>query len=137
MIDTTRVRSLVEALWNDDDMDAVEELYSDKYIGHDPQNPLHGKQGVREWHDEVKASAPDFHINIHETLVDGDLTVSRWTASGTDTGGWRGAPATQQSWTITGMTMSKYEDGKIVESWANADNLGLMQQMGMVPEVAP
>lgn len=136
MIDTQRVRSLILALWNEGDTDAIDELYAKKYVGHDPHNPLHGPGDVREWHDEVKASAPDFHIEIHDMVAEGDIGVSRWTASGTDTGGWQGMPATGKSWTVTGMTMSKFEDGKIVESWANADNLGLMQQIGLVPETA-
>lgn len=136
MIDIARTKARIESLWNDGDLDVIDDLYADNFVGHDPQNPMQGKDDVRSWYNEVKTSAPDVHLNLHETIASGDVLASRWTVSGTDTGGYRGVPPTNKTWLITGLTMSKFHDGKIVESWAVSDNLGLMQQMGLVPETS-
>lgn len=136
MMDIARTKAQIEALWNKGDLDVIESLYADNFVGHDPQNPVEGRDGVRAWYEEVKASAPDIHLNIDEIVAAGDMIASRWTVSGTDTGGWRGVPPTNQTWVINGMTMSKFHDDQIVESWSLADNLGLLQQMGLVPEIS-
>jgi predicted ester cyclase len=34
---------------------------------------------------------------------------------------------------VTGITISRFADGKIVEGWTNLDALGLMQQIGALP----
>jgi len=96
---------------------------------------MQGRAGVLAWYEGVKSLSPDFHIDLHETVTEGDTAVTRWTASGTATGEWRGIPPTGKPFVITGMTMSKFSDGKIVESWANGDDLGLLQQLGLVPEM--
>jgi len=85
---------------------------------------------------ETRTIVPDFHINLHETITEGDLSVTRWIASGTQAKEWRGIPATNKAFVISGMTMSKFEGDKIVESWVNTDNLGMLQQLGIVPETA-
>jgi predicted ester cyclase len=37
---------------------------------------------------------------------------------------------------ITGITIKRLSDGKIAEAWTNFDALGMMQQLGMIPEAA-
>ena len=136
MIDTERARALVEAIWNGKDMDAIEELFAENYVGHDPQNPVRGTAEVRAWVEGTLDVGPDFHINIHEMITSGDVSASRWTASGTQRKEWRGIPPTNKAFVMTGITMSKWDGDKVVESWVNADNLGMLQQLGIVPEMA-
>jgi predicted ester cyclase len=59
--------------------------------------------------------------------------VYRWTFHGTLQGDFFGIPATGKGVTITGMGISRIENGKIVELWSNFDQLGLMQQLGVIP----
>ena len=47
-----------------------------------------------------------------------------------------GIAPTGKETTVTGVTIDKIKDGKIVESWNNWDTLGLMQQLGVVPALA-
>jgi predicted ester cyclase len=37
---------------------------------------------------------------------------------------------------MTGITIKRLSEGKIVEAWTNFDALGMMQQLGLLPEVA-
>ena len=39
--------------------------------------------------------------------------------------------------TVTGMNIDRYQNGKIVESWSNYDMFGMLQQLGVVPALAP
>lgn len=136
MIDTDRVLALVDRIWNEGDLDAIDELYAENFAGHDPQNPLQGRDAMRAWVQEARSVVPDFHINLHETISEGDISVTRWTVSGTQRKEWRGMPPTGKAFVITGMTMSKFDGDKIVESWVNADNLGMLAQLGVIPAEA-
>lgn len=136
MIDTARARAMIEAIWNDGDLDAIDELYAENFVGHDPQNPLQGREAMRAWVIEARTNVRDIHINLHETITEGDISVTRWTVSGTFAADWRSMPITGKTFVVPGMTMSKFEGDKVVESWIHTDNLGMLQQVGIVPEMA-
>lgn len=136
MIDVARTRALIDEIWNKRNLEAIDDIYAENFVGHDPQNPIEGRDGMREWIEEVIHISPDFHINLHETVAEGDVAVTRWTASGTHSSEWKGIPPTNRPYVVTGMTMSKFSDGLIVESWVNTDNLGMLQQLGIIPQVA-
>jgi predicted ester cyclase len=63
--------------------------------------------------------------------------VHRWTLVGTDTGGLMGMPPSGKTLTFTGTSIVRMEDGLIVERWANVDELGVLQQLGVVPMPPP
>jgi predicted ester cyclase len=63
------------------------------------------------------------------------LVLSRFSARGTQTGPFPGAPPTGRTVTYTGMDLNRIVHGKIVESWVNYDALALLQQIGLVPPV--
>jgi predicted ester cyclase len=65
--------------------------------------------------------------------VEGDRVVSRWTARGTQEGEFMGAPATYKRMEQTGISIMRVQEGKIVEGWSRADELGLLQQLGLLP----
>jgi predicted ester cyclase len=48
-----------------------------------------------------------------------------------------GIAPTNKVGTITGVDIERYQNGKVVEGWANYDMLGLLQQLGVVPSLAP
>ena len=78
----------------------------------------------------------DLHIEIEACFSDGDLVCTRWTSSGTNDGELMGMAPTGKHTTSSGITIDKIKDGKVVESWNQWDNLGLMQQLGLAPEPA-
>jgi predicted ester cyclase len=58
----------------------------------------------------------------------------RWTTSGTHQGQTEAfGPPTGNRMEIMGITVQRFEDGKIAEGWTVADTLGQMQQLGMAP----
>jgi len=80
------------------------------------------------------AAFPDFAVRVDHLVAEGDLVVSRWTATATHRGPWQGTPATGQAVEYTGMNLFRIACGKIAEAWGEADHLGLLRQIGAVPE---
>ena len=76
---------------------------------------------------------PDIKISIDDEIAEGDKVVFNWTSRGTHQGELYGIPATGKQVTNTGMTIYRLENAKIAELWFIGDNLGMMQQLGVVP----
>jgi ketosteroid isomerase-like protein len=64
--------------------------------------------------------------------TDVQTEVTRWTITGTHEGELTGIPPTGRRISITGISIARIANGKIIESWNNWDALGLMQQLGVV-----
>ncbi len=79
------------------------------------------------------AAFPDITFTVESSFGQGDLTVSRWTATGTQQGAWLAVPATGKVVTWTGINIFRFDCGKIAEVWGNADHIGLLQQLGALP----
>jgi steroid delta-isomerase-like uncharacterized protein len=84
----------------------------------------------------VIGAFPDRKITHHDTIAHGDKVLIRWSMSGTQEGELMGIPATGKSVTITGFDYFRLADGKIAEMWQEADQLGMMQQLGVLPAPA-
>ncbi len=61
------------------------------------------------------------------------MVVTRWTASGTHAGAFQGIAPTGRKVRVAGTDIDRILDGRTVECWAHFDQLGLMQQLGVVP----
>lgn len=129
-----RIRRVTDRLWNEGDLDALDELYAAHCSFHDPSFPVDGVAGLKEQVRQLRVANPDLHIDTHEILVDGDLCSYRWTMGGTAREEFRGIPGTGKTWVMTGMQCEKWEGDRIVESWINYDLLGALQQVGVIPD---
>jgi steroid delta-isomerase-like uncharacterized protein len=82
-----------------------------------------------------KTAFPDLNVTVEEVIAEGDKAVTRWTVRGTHQGEIEEfGPPTGKQVELKGLTMHRIEGGKIVEEWEGYDNLGVMQQLGLVPE---
>jgi steroid delta-isomerase-like uncharacterized protein len=129
-------RRLTEEAFNQGKYDVIEELVASTFVNHDPATgDTKGPQGTRELIEGYRSAFPDIRIKIEEQIAEGDLVATRWTGTGTHKGELMGIAPTGKGTTVTGVTIDKIKDGKIVESWNNWDTLGLMRQLGVVPEL--
>jgi ketosteroid isomerase-like protein len=127
------VRRLVAAA-NRGDVAAMRELLAPDHVDHpltyDPP-PLPGTEGdpVLDRYEQADATMrrdfPDLQIVIDEALVCGDRVVSITTSRGTHAAS--GLPVT-----VRGISIDRVADGKIAETWASWDRLGIYQQLGVV-----
>ena len=109
-------------------------------MDHDPQNPfreMRGPEGAKRNAQMYHAAFSDGRFEVHEQLAEGDCVVTRWTAKGTNDGELMGMSPTGKSVEIDGIGIDRIADGKVVESWGCWDTLGMMQQLGVVPEAQP
>lgn len=74
---------------------------------------------------------PDLHVTIEDQVAEGDLVGSRHVGSGTHTGPLQGFAPTGRYAEMTGMTITRVADGKIVEAWTSWDALGMIEQLGL------
>ncbi len=127
-------------------MDTLYELLSPDFIftlATHPK-PYKGPDGFKDLVMMLHSCFPDFYIHVQDMVASGDTVVTRWRGGGTHTGGALQTvsgdiKATGNKFEIDGMTWHRMEDGKIMESLANEDTVGLMTQLGVIPgpPVAP
>ena len=75
-------------------------------------------------------------MTIEDIIAEGETVVARWTCRGTHKGDLSGIAPTGKQFNISGVSIARFASGKVVEGWINWDALGLMQQLGVVPELA-
>jgi predicted ester cyclase len=81
-----------------------------------------------------RAAMPDAKLEILHEIYSGDMVVHRWSIHGTHTGApLLGVPPTGKQITLSGTTTVRFENNKIAERWANVDELGLLQQLNLIP----
>jgi steroid delta-isomerase-like uncharacterized protein len=128
-------RRLAEDPWQGK-LEEVLELVGDDYVGHIPgaPEPIRGKDGFREFVTTYLTGFPDGTITLDHQIAEGDFVASRWTARGTNSGELMGMQPTGKQVTVPGITLSRFVDGKLRESWVSWDTLSMLQQLGAVPE---
>jgi steroid delta-isomerase-like uncharacterized protein len=75
---------------------------------------------------------PDFRVTVEDQIVTADRVATRWTAEGTNRGAFGPVPATGRRVRISGLIFDKVAAGKVVERWEQWDQMGMMQQLGLV-----
>jgi steroid delta-isomerase-like uncharacterized protein len=140
---TERNKALVHRLyeeWNkgkEAAMAAIEELYAPAYVWHStgvfPDMDL---AGMKQMTPAFFTAFPDLHYTLEDLIAEGDKVAARFTLRGTHQRDFLGMPPTGKQVSVTGIEIDRIEDDKVVESWANSDALGLMQQLGAIPPMA-
>jgi steroid delta-isomerase-like uncharacterized protein len=124
-----------EDVWGRGDEAALEELFAPDFVDH---GALPSQTPDREGHKQTlaafRSAFPNLSVSTDDIIAEGDEVVSRWTARGTHQGELMGISPTGKEVTITGIDVLRIADGKVVERWAEYDSLGMMQQLGVVPE---
>lgn len=128
-----------EELWSRGNLAVADEIIAADYVRHDPGDPFpaRGPQDVKRIVSMLRGMLPDFHIQVEAMVAEGDMVVSRYTATATDTVGYMGLPATGKRIRTAAIQIFRFKDGKIVESWAARDDLGTLKQLGHLPSLVP
>lgn len=129
------VRRGVEQVWNGANFDAADEIVAHDFVVHAsrPGNEIHGSEGAKQYFAMLHQAFPDLKFTIDDHIAEGDRVVTRWSARGTHKGEFQGIPPTGKEVTLSGIDIDRIAGGKIVECWMNLDELGLLQQLGVIP----
>lgn len=130
-------RRYVEEVWTKGNLDVAEEIFSKSYVSHQSdgsqleRTPQDVKRFVREWREAFSVE----ENTLEEQVAEGDKVATRWRLVATHQGEFRGIAPTGKRIVVTGIGIFRFsEEGKVVESWDAMDQLGMMRQMGAIPE---
>jgi steroid delta-isomerase-like uncharacterized protein len=127
----------IQKAWTEGDWSVAEEIVDENAVFHDQvrEGKLPpGREGVRVAMDMIRTGMPDFVMHLQDVIAERDLVVIRWHATGTHAGIFNGLPATNRVVTLYAISIVRMRDGKIVEGWQEADQLGMGRELGMVPK---
>jgi steroid delta-isomerase-like uncharacterized protein len=129
------IRRYIEVGWSTGDMSAVEDAIDPSYRRHQPNMvmPVESEKDLEQLIGMYRAGVPDLDIRIQHIVGEGDWVVTRVICKGTHTGELAGIPPTGKSLEFTASDIFQMADGKVIESWHNVDDFGLLQQLGVIP----
>ena len=112
---------------------AFYELFAPDVVFHNASMTAQGLEAYQQFLSMFFNAFPDFQSTIEDMIAEGDKIVTRQTFRGTHAGDLMGIPPTGKQVTMSGIVISQFVNGKCVELWANNDELGLLQQLGVIP----
>jgi steroid delta-isomerase-like uncharacterized protein len=133
----TIVRRLFDELWNKGNLPVADELIAPTYTHHDASTPDVGRgpESEKKRVTLYRTAFADMRLTIEDLIAEGETVVARWTCRGAHKGDLNGIAPTGKQIAISGVSVVRFTGGKMVEGWINWDALGLMQQLGVVPEL--
>jgi steroid delta-isomerase-like uncharacterized protein len=132
------IRRSFEELWNKGNLSLADELFAPNYAHHHPSTPDVGRgpESEKKRATLYRTAFPDLQLTIEDIIAEGETVMARLSCRGTHKGDLSGIAPTGKQFTISGVSIARFTGGKMVEGWVNWDALGLMQQLGVVPELA-
>lgn len=105
-----------------------------------------GRDGFRRVLEDIFTTFPDWHVEIVDSVTQGDSVVMRCKVSGTHRGNGKipvnggmlvGVAPTGKHFETDHIHWLKFRDGKIVDHYATRDDIGMMRQLGLLPPAPP
>jgi steroid delta-isomerase-like uncharacterized protein len=129
-------RRLMEECWNKGKLDVVDQIMSPRCRFHDPVFPTltEGAENYKQHMQTSKSGFPDLNFTIEDTIAERNEVVLHWRARGTHRGTFLGMPATNKVGDVSGTSILRMENGKIVECWSDWNLLTLMEQLGLAAQ---
>lgn len=131
---TENVRLLqkhMEAL-NEQDLTALLELHTEDAVIHGASEDYVGLEGIERWARNQVERFPDLTVRGEDMVVADEKVAARVTLTGTHEGAFLGIEPTGQEVEISAIGMFRFEDGKVAEVWFESDQLGALQQLGVI-----
>jgi steroid delta-isomerase-like uncharacterized protein len=132
-------RRLFEEGFSQGKVDVVDEVLDPNFVCYDPNSEsgeVRGAETIKGEIEYFRNALSDLTYSIEDQIAEGEKVVTRYTVSGTHQGELFGVPATGERVEMTGIAIDRFEDGKMVEEWPEYDLLGVMRQLGAIPEPA-
>ena len=128
------LRRYVEEVLNKRNVDAVDKFFAAGCVDHTapPGTPL-GIIGIKQLLAATLEAFSNMHVTIEDMIGEGDKIVSRFVGRGAHTTEFMGVAPTGKELTIMQINIDYIANGKIVEHWGLADQIALMQQLGVSP----
>jgi len=128
----TVLRRVFEII-NTGDLSSAGDLIADDVVDHEvPPSLPRGLTGWKQYVGMMRTAFPDLELVAEDTIAEADKVVCRFTLRGTHRGEFMGHPPAGRRVSISGVDIGRFAGGKGVEHWARMDQLGLLQQLGVI-----
>ncbi|HEV8340275.1 MAG TPA: ester cyclase [bacterium] len=127
-------RRVIDAI-NTGNLTAIDEVFSPSYVDRTPfPGATADQDGLKKSLTQLRVAFPDFRYTVEDEFATADKLVHRLSAKGTQKGEFQGVPATGKTATWSEIHITRIVNGKVAEHWGIVDQLGMMQQLGLIPE---
>ena len=125
-----RVRRFLEEFKNRANIDVVDQTWMPDAVLHVTGSALPpGRDAQKNVGRAIFAAFGDVHVEVNDTIVEGDRVVERHTARAVHKGEFQGIPATGKKVFWTENHIYRIVDGKIAETWSEPSFHGLLAQI--------
>src|SRR5947209_6596447 len=129
------VRRINDELISQGNMAVADEPFADDFVDHSAFPGVSpDRDGVKALFTMMRGGFPDLHVTIQDQVAEGDKVVTRKTFNGTHEGELFGIPATGKPVSFGVIDILRLRDNQATDHWNVVDQLGLMQQLGVVPQ---
>jgi steroid delta-isomerase-like uncharacterized protein len=133
---TLRLYATIGEVFRTGDVELLDPLLAPDMIDHTPASgPIMGREPGKQLIASFARAFPDTTLTVDLMVAEGDSVAAFVSYQSTHTGSFLGHPPTGKVVRVTGMDIMRYRDGQVIELWSQFDDLGLLQQLGIVPRL--
>jgi steroid delta-isomerase-like uncharacterized protein len=129
-------RTWFEDVWNKGDEQAIDRLMARDAVFHGlgaaDEVGLSGIEAFKPFYRMFREAIPDLHIDVVQTITEGDRVAVHCHVTGRHTGAGLGIAASDAAVDFWGMCFARVRDGRIEEGWNVFDFLSMHHQVGLV-----
>jgi steroid delta-isomerase-like uncharacterized protein len=133
-------RSFIQHVFNEGNFSSIRDFVSPDSLHHELDGVSVPAERSPEWFADLirlyHLAFPDLWVEVQDQIAENDRVVTRLRMQGTQKGPLLGIGASGKKVDITGIRVDRLSEGKIAESWFHWDSLGMLMQIGALPDVA-
>jgi steroid delta-isomerase-like uncharacterized protein len=122
-----------DEILNKRNIDMIDTHFASNYVNKTVTSTVSGLADAKKYYGAFLTGFSDIKFEVEEIFGKDDRLVKRWTFSGTHSGEFSGIAPTGKRITVRGVSIARITDGKIAEEIDYMDDLGFMQQLGVIP----
>jgi steroid delta-isomerase-like uncharacterized protein len=128
-------RRLADEVFSNGNMRTFDEIFDDAYVNH--TMPVPGMPGTKDGFKQLvlatRAAFPDVRVDVKHIVAEEDFVVFHDVVHATHRAVFLGIAPTGRRIAVSVMDFYRFEGGRIVEHWANFDQVGILRQLGVLP----
>ena len=128
------VRRFIDEIFVGGRKETVDELLADDFVAHTWPSTGHPKDDLKAAIDRTSGALENPRFTVEDVIAEGDRVAVRLTTAATQVGEFMGLPARNKRYEIGEIHIFRLHDGKVIEHWHQFDQLGMMKQLGAMPE---
>jgi steroid delta-isomerase-like uncharacterized protein len=130
------VRRFIDEIFVQGNRATVDELLDEDFVAHTWPSTGHPKDDLKAAIERASTALENPTFSIDDMIAEGDRVAARLTTAATQVGPFMGTEPSGKSYSIGEIHIFRLRDGKVVEHWHQFDQMGMMRQLGALPEPA-